>query len=104
MARVLDCIPRPPGRALRQWGPRTEEDMQAWLVWTLAAAAMVPPAATPAIEGVWSGTLDAGTVRLRLVLHVAARPRGGFAASLDSLDQGATGLPVDEVTLRDRVL
>ncbi|HET9316711.1 MAG TPA: alpha/beta fold hydrolase [Vicinamibacteria bacterium] len=78
--------------------------MQAWLVWTLAAAVMAPPAATPAVEGVWSGTLEAGAARLRLVLHVATRPQGGFTAWLDSLDQGAAGLPVDEVTLRDRTV
>ena len=78
--------------------------MQAWLVWTLAVAVIAPSAATPALEGVWSGTLEAGATRLRLVLHVAPRPQGGYAARLDSLDQGATGLPVDEVTLRDRTL
>jgi pimeloyl-ACP methyl ester carboxylesterase len=78
--------------------------MQAWLVWTLVLGGIVPPAATPTIEGTWSGTLEAGGMRLRLVLHLASRPQGGFAARIDSLDQGATGLPVDEVTLRDRTL
>jgi pimeloyl-ACP methyl ester carboxylesterase len=38
------------------------------------------------------------------VLHVVARPQGGLAARLDSLDQGALGLPVDEVALRDRTV
>ena len=78
--------------------------MRAWTFWTLALAWTAPPATTPAIEGVWSGTLEAGSARLRLVLHVTARPQGGFTAKLDSVDQGALGLPVDEVALRDRTL
>jgi uncharacterized protein len=78
--------------------------MHTWLAWTLAVAVSAPPAATPAIEGVWSGALEAGTSRLRLVLHVAARTQGGFTARLDSPDQGALGLPVEEVTLRGREL
>jgi fermentation-respiration switch protein FrsA (DUF1100 family) len=72
--------------------------------WLCALAVAVTPVASPQLEGQWSGALAAGGTRLRLVLHVAARPRGGYVASLDSLDQGARGLAVDEVTLRDRTL
>jgi pimeloyl-ACP methyl ester carboxylesterase len=81
-----------------------EPDMRAWFVLAMAVAGTVPPAATPAIEGVWSGALQAGGTRLRLALHVALRPQGGLAARLDSLDQGALGLTVDEITLRDRTI
>lgn len=70
------------------------------LVLALAPARVV----APRIEGDWSGALEVGGARLRLVLHIVSRPQGGFGASLDSLDQGARGLPVDEVSLRDRTV
>jgi uncharacterized protein len=77
--------------------------MQAWLVSTMLLAATPTPVA-PQVEGSWSGALQAGGASLRLVLHVSQRPRGGLMARLDSLDQGALGLPVEEVSLRDRTL
>src|SRR5262245_63791332 len=78
--------------------------MRTWIAWMLAAAWAAPPAATPPLDGDWSGALEAGANRLRLVLHVGKRPQGGYAASLDSVDQGATGLKVDELTVRDRTV
>ncbi|HEX8294591.1 MAG TPA: alpha/beta fold hydrolase [Pyrinomonadaceae bacterium] len=56
-------------------------------------------ARAPGLEGIWQGTLDAGGAKLRLVINVTKRPDGGLAATLDSPDQGATGIPVDSVTL-----
>jgi pimeloyl-ACP methyl ester carboxylesterase len=50
------------------------------------------------IEGDWEGTLDAGTVKLRLVLHVV-RKDGALSATLDTPDQGHAGLPIDTITL-----
>ena len=60
-----------------------------------------PPdgARVPSLEGIWQGTLDAGGAKLRLVLNVTRKPDGTFAATLDSPDQGAAGIPVDSVTL-----
>lgn len=52
-----------------------------------------------ALEGSWQGTLYAGT-ELRLVLHVD-RGRSGWDVSLDSVDQGANGLRVVNLDLRD---
>lgn len=46
----------------------------------------------------WTGSLDVGAVRLRLVFHL--KPEGEtLTATLDSPDQGAKGIPLDEVTL-----
>ena len=50
------------------------------------------------IEGNWEGTLDVDVAKLRLVLHVI-RKDGVLSATLDSPDQGATGLPIDSITL-----
>lgn len=49
--------------------------------------------------GTWLGVLDVGPVKLRLAFHVEQQPDGSLRATLDSLDQGATGLPVDRATL-----
>lgn len=62
---------------------------------TLSVAAQV---ATPNIEGNWLGTLDVGGAKLRLVLKVE-KSANGYAAKLDSLDQGATDLPIDSIVL-----
>lgn len=59
-----------------------------------AAAATAPPA----IAGDWAGTLKAGPAELRLVLHIAAAKDGSLTATLDSVDQGANGIPINTVT------
>jgi opacity protein-like surface antigen len=49
-------------------------------------------------EGDWRGTLDAGTAKLDLILHIVRKDRT-LTATLDSPDQGATGLAVDSITV-----
>jgi pimeloyl-ACP methyl ester carboxylesterase len=44
------------------------------------------------LEGDWAGKLDAGAFKLRLILHVHTKD-GATAATLDSPDQNANGLP-----------
>jgi hypothetical protein len=56
------------------------------------------------IAGDWQGTLNAGGTQLRLALHIAAAKDGSLTATLDSLDQGAIGIPVTSVTLKDSKL
>ena len=62
------------------------------------------PSYAQAIDGDWQGTLDVGGQQLRLVLHLTPDGKGGFAGSLDSLDQGAKGISVTAVTVVDSVL
>jgi hypothetical protein len=50
------------------------------------------------VSGDWRGTLKAGPAELRLVLHVM-KTESGLSATLDSVDQGAKGIPVEAVTL-----
>lgn len=50
------------------------------------------------LTGSWTGALDVGAVRLRLVFNLTESD-GKIVASLDSPDQGAKGIPLDEVTL-----
>jgi pimeloyl-ACP methyl ester carboxylesterase len=54
-------------------------------------------------EGDWRGTLDAGVVKLDLILHVV-RKDGTLSATVDSPDQGATGLAVETITLSGKSL
>jgi len=46
--------------------------------------------------GDWKGTLQVGSVQLRLVFHLT-RSDGALRATLDSLDQAAFRIPVDSV-------
>jgi len=56
------------------------------------------------IVGDWQGTLKAGPAELRLVLHIARNADGSFKATLDSVDQGANGIPVTSISLKDSKL
>jgi pimeloyl-ACP methyl ester carboxylesterase len=56
------------------------------------------------IVGDWQGTLKAGGAELRLVLHVAKNDDGSLKATLDSVDQGANGIPVTAISLKDSML
>jgi hypothetical protein len=51
------------------------------------------------ISGAWFGTLDAGHLKLRLVLHIK-REGNGYKATLDTIDQGRAGLPVSGVKVK----
>jgi len=48
--------------------------------------------------GSWSGVLEVQGMELRIVFHVE-QGEGGLTATMDSPDQGATGIPVSDVTV-----
>ena len=52
----------------------------------------VAAAKPSAVDGIWLGTLTAGSASLRIQLHVKSDAAGHEACTLDSLDQGAMGL------------
>ncbi len=54
--------------------------------------------AQKAVVGSWSGALKAGGTELRIVFHVE-QGEDGLTATMDSPDQGTTGIPVSEVTV-----
>lgn len=60
----------------------------------LATAAV----AQKSVEGAWRGTLRFSGMSVRLVLHLT-KQGGTYAATLDSPDQGALGMPVSSVQL-----
>jgi fermentation-respiration switch protein FrsA (DUF1100 family) len=53
------------------------------------------------IAGDWQGTLDTGGPQLRLVVHIAKNADGSLHATMDSIDQGANGIPVSAISLKD---
>lgn len=60
-----------------------------------AAPASVP--VVSGLDGAWDGTLEAGATRLRIVFHIRTTD-GGTTATMDSVDQAATGIPVSAVS------
>ncbi len=59
------------------------------------------PTTAPAQEdivGSWTGALTVGGTELRIVFHIEPG-EDGLAATMDSPDQGATGIPVSRVTV-----
>ncbi len=63
------------------------------------AMAISAPAAAQEAVGDWQGTLDLGGQKLRLVFHIARGADGKLTGTLDSLDQGAFGIPLGDIAL-----
>ncbi len=55
-------------------------------------------------EGVWSGVLEAGGQRLRIVFRLQRDAAGKWQGVIDSPDQGATGIPISEITVEGNTL
>ena len=56
------------------------------------------------IVGDWQGVLQAGDQKLHLVLHITQTSDGALKASLDSIDQGANGIPINEISFQGGTL
>jgi len=64
----------------------------------LALFGLTTASAQEAVVGSWSGVLKAGGTELRIVFHVE-QGEDGLTATMDSPDQGATGIPVSGVAV-----
>jgi hypothetical protein len=62
------------------------------------AASLASCANAQNIPGDWMGTLDTGTVKLRVAFHIT-NTEDGLSATMDSLDQGAKGMRATAVSL-----
>jgi hypothetical protein len=78
--------------------------MRTLVCFVILSLTAVTTASAQTVEGDWQGTLKAGPVELRVVVHVARGEKGALTATLDSPDQGAKGLPVTSITLADATL
>ncbi|WP_263834829.1 alpha/beta hydrolase family protein [Salinibacter sp.] len=64
----------------------------------LALFGLTTAAAQEAVVGAWSGPLKVGGTELRIVFHIEPG-EDGLTATMDSPDQGATGIPVSDVAV-----
>lgn len=54
------------------------------------------------IEGIWMGNLTVpGGLELRIVFNISINPDGSINASMDSPDQGVSGIPVESVSYKN---
>jgi len=53
------------------------------------------------IEGEWEGTLEVQGQSLKIIVKIAKEADGSLKATLDSPDQGAMDVPLDNVTFAD---
>jgi hypothetical protein len=73
--------------------------MLALMVGALAiGTALAAP--VPAVVGDWNGALSTGGGSLRVVIHVAQDKDGKLTATMDSPDQGATGIAISSITFK----
>ena len=68
---------------------------------TFGLIGVTPAHAQEAFIGSWAGSLEAGGSELRVVFHIERADDGSLTASMDSPDQGATGIPVSSVSVED---
>lgn len=62
--------------------------------------AVAAPAPAPAIVGDWNGALSTGSGSLRVVIHVAQDKDGKLSGTLDSPDQGVTGIEMTSINFK----
>jgi fermentation-respiration switch protein FrsA (DUF1100 family) len=74
----------------------------AGLIVSALPAAAQQVSASDSIVGSWSGPLE--TVGLTLIFNITRGSDGKLTSTLDSPDQGATGIPTGETTFADSVL
>src|SRR6516225_2320245 len=51
----------------------------------------------PALEGFWLGTLDAGIVKLRLVLEIKKNDQGKYQGTMEVPEQGNQSVKMDGI-------
>ncbi|MCX5643431.1 MAG: alpha/beta fold hydrolase [Phycisphaerae bacterium] len=64
---------------------------------TFSASAGSGQPKTPPVEGTWLGALKVSSIELRIVFNLRAQADGSLSGTLDSPDQGATGIAITRV-------
>lgn len=73
----------------------------------LLLSMLLPPVqadtvAEPDLQGAWVGTLQVGSSQLRLRFNVSRDKDQQYLATMDSIDQGASGIPVSRVSVKQQ--
>jgi len=71
--------------------------IKAWLACILLTTAFAanPKPTVYELAGNWNGVLEFAKMRVRIVLHIAKSNEGKIAATMDIVDQGVKGLPIE---------
>ncbi len=85
----MPCTVNTPGGALTTTLKRTGE--------AKVELPKASPAVSPELEGNWEGALETPGGTLRLVVHFKNQPDKTVKATMDSLDQNSTDLPLTDV-------
>jgi lipoprotein NlpI/pimeloyl-ACP methyl ester carboxylesterase len=100
--RTGDMIPT------RGVSPGKKLGARAFLEMIIAIAALIVSGVCLAqgqdVVGDWEGILNAGTAKSHVILHIAKDSGGNLQATMDNVDQGAFGLPVGSMSLKDSKL
>ncbi len=64
----------------------------------VSAGGRKPANAISSLEGTWQGAFQNGNMRYRLQLHISHDEAKKLSGTLDSLDQGANGLPMSKLS------
>ena len=67
----------------------------------LAYLSILSAAPAASVAGDWEGSTETARGDLKVVLHIAAGKDGTFTGTLDSPDQGATGIPFNLITYKE---
>jgi pimeloyl-ACP methyl ester carboxylesterase len=78
--------------------------MRRLLVVLILSLGTVGAASAQNLAGDWQGTLKPAGAELRLVLHITKADDGSWKGTLDSVDQGANGIPVTSISLKESKL
>jgi pimeloyl-ACP methyl ester carboxylesterase len=74
------------------------------LLLPVSAVAQQAPDGQRSVEGFWQGSLQARGIELRLVFALKLSSNQTLTATMDSPDQGATGIPCDSATFDGQTL
>ena len=70
---------------------------KAWFASVLLGAVLAADAKPSAYDlaGNWNGVLEFGKMKMRIILHLAKSKEGKMAATMDIVDQGVKGFPIE---------
>lgn len=79
-----------------------------WLVSCLLMLSLLPlklaAGPTPDLQGAWIGAVKVGSSQLRLRFNLSQEQQQNYSATMDSIDQGASGIPISKVTFNGQQL
>jgi putative CocE/NonD family hydrolase len=81
---------------------KTKQIFKSLLLILIVAFSLSAQTTAQTIAGDWYAIASVQGMNLRLALHITATPEGNFSGTFDSPDQGAYGIPLTSVTLKDQ--